>query len=71
MRRECSECSLVVVSRGLVAMKGINKNTEKLETYSDMRESCFSCGPKEIKGELFSAVNQLSFLKCRKSDLYT
>lgn len=43
-------------------MKGINRNAEKLETYSvTMRESFISSGPEDIEDELFSAVNQLPF----------
>lgn len=53
LRRECSECSLVVVSRGLSAAKGINLNTEKWETYSVMRGSFILLDPRTWRTNCF------------------
>ena len=53
LRRECSECSLVVVSRGLSATKGINLNMEKLETCSVMRGSFILLDPRTWRTNCF------------------
>lgn len=70
LRRECSECSLVVVSRGLSAAKGDKLKHGKMRNILCDERIFYSSGPEDMEDELFSAVNRLSFMKLYESDLY-